>query len=96
MNINGKVRITNIKEISKKLSVGTIYISTQMEEEKWSTSFIKCKVVGKALENLKKERIRDKDKIEVEGFLTSKTFQDRKGIEITDLEAVITNLKLAE
>lgn len=64
-NLVGNARIMNLKKVSPKLTVGTVYTSHK-EGDEWKTTFIKCKIVGEAKNQLAIDKCKEKDLIEIQ------------------------------
>lgn len=89
LNIVGKVQLTNLKEVSPKMVVGTI-ISYEKDGDNFIPTFINAKFVGEAIKTLMDEKILNKDKIEIHsGVLSTRVFKNKKEEEVSQLTATI-------
>ena len=71
---DSNVKITNMKMVSEKMMVGTVY-STHKTGENFIKTFVECKIVGNALKKLLELNINNKDKFNiVEGVLRNEPF----------------------
>ena len=68
LNVFGKVRVTNIKEVSGNLLVGDVYTFEKVGDD-YITHFTKAKFVGKALEFIVSNNIQNKDKLEIKSAI---------------------------
>lgn len=81
--IYGNCRVTNLKKVSDKMTVGDVYSSRNVmgkdgkPSEEWETTFIKAKFVGESLKQMKKMKIKNKDQFVIEEsvFQTEKSGQ---------------------
>ena len=94
---NSEVKMTNIKVVSDKMTVGTLY-STHKVGEGFVKTFIECKIVGKALAKFNDLQIKPKERFKIiEGSLRNEPYVDKIGtinnkhvITIFDLERLET------
>lgn len=77
-NVYGVVRIKDLKKISEKLVVGTVY-STRKVGEEFQTTFFDCKIVSDAITQLRKDEVKEKDLIEIQSGLISKETREYQG-----------------
>lgn len=94
INLTGKVFVTNLKEVSPRLITGTVYSFEKVKDkEEFKTTFLKAKFVGKALEFLIVENIKDKDKVEIlSAVLGSNEWKDKDGKEYKTIEVTCFEL----
>lgn len=79
---NAKVKMTSIKKVSDKMTVGTVY-STHKTDEGFVKTFIPCKLVGKALNKFEALGIEAKERfIILEGSLRNEPYVNKKTGEI--------------
>lgn len=87
------VKITKTKVISEKMTVGTLY-NTHMVGDEYIKTFIECKIVGGALKEFKKLKIKDKEKFTIlEGVLKNEPYTNNDGEVKTKLVITIFALK---
>jgi hypothetical protein len=69
------VKITKIKVVSDKLTVGTVY-TTHKNGNDFIKTFIECKIVGEALNKFNWMGIKNKDKFVIqEGTIRNETYK---------------------
>ena len=84
LNINGKVKVTNLVKVTDKMYSGTLYYSVKKDDE-WEQTFIKSVFVGEAFKYLDRKKVENKTEIYVKsGILRQKNFN-----KLTTLEAVV-------
>lgn len=62
---DSNVKVTKLKEVSEKMTVGTAYTTHKTEQGDYIKTFISVKIVGNALKTLKDLKIKDKDKLNI-------------------------------
>lgn len=93
LNIIGKVKVTNLKEISEKMLVGSI-ISFEKVGEEFKPTFLNAKFVGEAVKTIMDNGIMDKDNIEIHsGVLSTREYKNKDGEMVSQLQATIFKLE---
>lgn len=88
------VKVTNLKEISEKLTVGAVY-TTHKDGNDFIKTFMECKFVGAGLKELKALGIKDKDRLTIlEGVIRNEPYQNKFGS--TSNKLVLTVFKIKE
>ena len=87
------VKITNTKEITEKLTVGSLYC-THKEGSEYIKTFIECKIVGNGLKRFKELGLKDKDRFTIiEGVIRNEPFTNKEGKKVSKLVLTIFELK---
>lgn len=87
------VKVTNLKVVSEKMTVGTAY-STHKDGNNFVKTFVECKIVGNALKKLNELGLKNKDKITVlEGVIRNEPFTNKMGEVRSKLVLTIFELK---
>ena len=93
LNLVGNCKVTNLKEITEKMLVGTL-VSFEKVGDEFIPTFISAKFVGKARETIMSDGIMDKDKIEViSAVMGTRVWKDKEGTTRRDLQVTVFELR---
>lgn len=95
LNVKGVCSITKINEVSAKCLSATLYFGTKDQNDEWENHFFNSMIVGDAVTHIIQHGIKNKDKVEIEGILKTRTYE-YKGVNRIDTQLIIFSVKKYE